>query len=348
MTAPTSTAAPEQRAPAPRADVFSTLGQKIPDGLSISEALEFAGMANWNVRKVPHSQTITLPDGTTTEVSIPHTFTVLRDNPSTGLPDALGSVGRKWTPYQNEDCANLLSDLHNMSGATPYSFGATNGGRKTFLSLKLPEGFNFRSPVTGNSDLTNLYLVVFNSHDGFGSLSANLTPIRMFCCNQQRMAESMARSRMLLRHTGDAETRLQMLREVLDESFSYHHTYQLACEAMIEAELDGDAVLAELNKLLRANDPDLTDRQRELRADTVGSVRALYEGSPTVAPFYGTRYGLYNAITEYTDHHMRVIVPDGGNEREIRALRTLNNDQLDSFKQRAFAQLMPADVGLTD
>jgi len=329
---------------AERQDAFHALGTKIPEGMSVSEALEFAHMADWNVRKVPHRQIIVLPDGGTEEVGIPNMHTVLRTSPFTGKPEALGSVGNRWTPFQNESVANLCNTLQGMGGVTPASYGVLNGGRKTFLAMKFPEGLTFHSPKDGAVDTTDLYLTVFNSHDGFGSLSANITPIRPFCANQQRMAESLAKTRFLLRHTGEEAVRMQMLEEMLGESFQYHQVYKEACEAQIERELDEDDVLRELNKLFLAMDPDLTERQRELRQDVVGQVRAIYNVSETVAPFHGTAYGLYNAITEYTDHSMRVIVPDGGNEREIRALRTLQSEDLDSLKQKAFLQLLPAEA----
>jgi phage/plasmid-like protein (TIGR03299 family) len=327
-----------------RMNAFGTLGE-IVEGKTVEEALEEARMADWNVRKIPHRQIVALPEGGYTEVAVPNTYTVLRTNPDTGKPQALGSVGNRWTPFQNEDCANLCKDIRDMSGVSPYAMGVTNGGRKTFMAMKFPKGFNFVSPRTGIIDVTDLFLVVFNSHDGYGSLTANLTPVRMFCCNQQRAAESMARSRFALRHTGDADERMNQLRELLSESYSYQDIYRRACEAQIERELDEDAVLHQLNKLLKATDTDLTERQREIRGETVGRVLDIYNTSETVAPFHGTAYGLYNAITEYTDHSMNVVVRGENTDvRQVRAMRTMASWQLDEFKQNAFEQLLPADV----
>jgi phage/plasmid-like protein (TIGR03299 family) len=326
-----------------RMNAFGTLGDLV-EGMTVEQALEEAKMNDWNVRKIPHRQIVALPEGGYTEVQVPDTYTVLRTNPGNGKPEALGSVGNRWTPFQNEDCANLCRDITTMSGASPYAMGVTNGGRKTFMAMKLPKGFTFASPRTGVIDTTDLFLVVFNSHDGYGSLTANLTPVRMFCCNQQRTAESMARTRFALRHTGDADERMAQLRELLNESYSYHDIYQKACEAQIERELDEDMVLHELNKLLKASDTELTDRQREIRGETVSAVLGIYNTSETVAPFHGTAYGLLNAITEYTDHHMRVVVRGTDDVRAMRAMRTMNSWQLDEFKQNAFTQLLPADA----
>lgn len=340
----------EDHQPLPHQDAFHALGTQIPEGMSVEDALEFTHMANWNVRKIRHRQIIEVPNGdgtvTPTEVGIPNTFTVIRDSPFTGKPEALGSVGNRWTPFQNESVANLCRTLSGMSGVTPAAYGVLGDGRKTFLAMKFPEGLDFRSPHDGKIDTTDLYLTIFNSHDGYGSLSANITPIRPFCANQQRMAESLAKTRFLLRHTGEEQIRMQQLEEMLGESFEFHQIYKQACEAQIEKELDEDDVLRELNKLFMALDPDLTERQRELRGEVVLTVKDMYNTSPTVAPFKGTAYGLYNAITEYTDHRMRVIVPDGGNEREIRALRTMQSEDLDSLKQKAFLQLLPPDAAV--
>lgn len=334
--------------PAERQNAFHAMGTEIPEGMDVEEALEYCHMANWNVRKIPHRQNIEVEDGQggtrIAEVAIPNMYTVLRDSPFTGEPEALGAVGRKWTPFQNESVANLCRRLRDMGGVKPAAYGVLGGGRKTFLAMKFPEGLQFHSPHSGLVDTTDLYLTVFNSHDGFGSLSANITPVRPYCANQQRMAESLAKTRFLLRHTGEEQIRMQQLEELLGESFEYHQVYREMCQAQIEKELDEDEVLRELNKLFLATDPDLTERQRELRADVVGQVRYLYNHSETVEPFRGTAYGLYNAITEYTDHSMRVIVPDGQNEREVRALRTLQSEDVDSLKQRAFLQLLPADA----
>jgi phage/plasmid-like protein (TIGR03299 family) len=312
--------------------------------MSIREGLEYARMADWDVRKEAHRALVHDSNGKEVIAESEGQFNIVRDNPFTGQPEVLGTVGARWTPFQNEDAATLLEDIAGMSGATMVNALVLNGGRKTGLVLKLPEGFVFTSPITGAQDVTDLNLVVFNSHNGGGSLTANLTPIRLWCMNQQRAVESTARSRFSLRHTGDAVGRIAQLREMLDESFSFRGLFQEQMERMIERELDDVQVRKELERLFHAADLDLTDRQREIRMETVGNVVGLYNSSESVAPFAGTAYGLYNAITEYTDHKMRVIVPDGGNETEVRALRTLQSDDLDAFKQRAFAQLLPADA----
>lgn len=325
-----------------RSDAYHRLGTPIPEGMSVPEALEYASMSNWDVRTQPLLAEIADEQGILQTVRVREKHAVVRTNPFDGVPEVLGVVGKRWTPFQNEDCGGLLDTIATMSGAAPISMGVLGGGAKTFMCLQLPEGTTHVSPRTGAHDVTNLYMTIFNSHDGAGALSAVITPIRPMCANQQRISESMARTRFQLCHTGDAKLRMQELADVIGESMDYREVYGNQVERMIEREMEDDEVFRELVKLLKANDPDLTDRAREMRTDVATTVLGIYRGSETVAPFRGTAYGAYNAFTEYTDHHMRVVVPDGANERDVRALRTLDSGPLDDLKQRAFAQLVAA------
>ena len=325
-----------------RRDAFHALGTQIPEGMSIREGLEFAHMADWDVRKERHRALVHDKAGRERVVESRGQFNVIRDNPFTGEPEVFGTVGERWTPFQNEDAASLLEGLADAADARLTTTLALDGGRKTGFVLELPEGMTFTSPVTGAKDVTNMNLVVFNSHNGGGSLSAVITPIRPFCANQQRAVEASARSRFSLRHTGEANVRMAQLREVVGESMSYRHIVAGQFEEMIARELADDQVLYELEKLFDARDAELTDRQRTIRTATAERVFDLYRTSETVAPFTGTAYGLYNAVTEYTDHKMRVVVPEGRSAEEMRALRTLNDGWVGDLKERAFAQLVPS------
>jgi len=327
--------------PGVRQDAFHALGTEIPEGLDTAEALEYANMANWNVRK-EQLTAVVYEDGIRNEVQVPNSHAVIRTSPFTHKAEVLGIVGNRWTPFQNEAVAGVMDNITAMSGARLKTALVLNGGRKTGLVMEMPEGMTFTSPVTGAKDVTKLNLVLFNSHDASSALSAVLTPIRLFCANQQRMAESTATSRFMLRHTGEESIRMAQLEELLSESFSYQDVFTRQVQAMIDRSLDEELARIELEQLFHAKDVDLTERQRELRQQTVDSVFSLYMGSETVAPFRGTAYGIYNAVTEYTDHVARVIVPDGDNERNVRAMRTLESAGLDDLKARAFDQLVPA------
>lgn len=330
MTAPTTD----------RIDAFHALGTAIPEGMSVAEAMEYAHMNDWNVRKAPLvAQIPGGPVAGTLSVPVRDKFVVLRDNPFTGNVQSLGVVGAKWQPFHNEDTVGLLTNIVDESDAELTTVGVMDEGRKTFASMRLPGHMEFKSPVDGSTDITDLYLSVFNSHDGTGSLSVVVSPVRLMCCNQQRMAESRAKSRFTLRHSGNPTAKLAEVRSMLGLTFKYQDIFAAECQRMIDQELAEAQVMAALQEIF-AVDKAETDLQKSRRIETATQVFELYKQSDTVAPFRGTAFGAYNAVTEYADHYMRV--GRKGNEDKQRATRTLTSDILAEMKGRAFNALLPA------
>lgn len=322
-----------------RVDAFHALGTKVPEGMGVLEALEHAHMLGWNVRKEPLVARIPSPGSDGRMVAVPGKHVVLRDSPFTGSPEPLGVVGDKWTAFQNEQTVGLLTDIVDQSEAELTTVGVLGGGRKTFVSMRLPSHLEFRSPVTGEVDRTELYLSVFNSHDGTGALSCVLSPLRLMCCNQQRMAERHAKSRFTLRHSGNPTVKLAEVRNLLGLTWKYQDTFAAECQRLIDREMAEAEVLSALAEVFDVAKAE-TELQKSRRTETASQVYALYQNSETVAPFRGTAFGAYNAVTEYADHFMRV--GRKGNEVEQRATRTLTSDILGDLKGKAFDVLLPA------
>lgn len=323
-----------------RVDAFHALGTRIPEGMSVSDALAYAHMNDWNVRKQPLVAQVPT-EGGSLAVPVKGKFAVLRDNPFNKKVEALGVVGDKWTPFQNEDTTGLLTNIVDEAEAELSTVGVLGGGRKTFVSMRLPGHMEFISPVTGEADVTDLYLSVFNTHDGTGALSCVLSPVRLMCCNQQRMAERHAKSRFTLRHSGNASAKLAEVRSMLGLTFKYQDTFVAECEAMIAREMENEAVFAELANIFMVGEAG-TEAQKSRRTETASMVYELYKTSDTVAPFRGTAFGAYNAVTEYADHFMRVRVKGGDDAAALaRASRTLTSDSIADLKGRAFDALLP-------
>jgi phage/plasmid-like protein (TIGR03299 family) len=323
-----------------RVDAFHALGTPIPAGMSVAEAMSYAHMNDWNVRK--QELVAQVPGGAVTgmmSVPVKGKFAVLRDNPFNGRVEALGVVGDKWQPFQNEGTVGLLTNIVDEADAELTTLGVMDEGRKTFASMRLPGHMEFTSPVDGSTDITDLYLSVFNSHDGNGSLSVVVSPVRLMCCNQQRMAESRAKSRFNLRHSGNPSAKLAEVRSMLGLTFRYQDVFAAECRAMIDREMENAEVLAALHQVYQVDKAE-TEGQKVGRIGTATQVFELYKQSDTVAPFRGTAFGVYNAVTEYADHFMRV--GRKGNEDKQRATRSLTSDILSDVKGRAFDLLLPA------
>lgn len=338
MTAPTFTSEN-------RVDAFHRLGTAIPAGMTVAEAMTHAHMDNWNVRKQPLVANVHggLSEGfEDVPLAVRGKFVVVRDNPFTGRVQPLGIVGNKWTPFQNEASTGLLTNIVDESEAELSTVGVMDEGRKTFVSMRLPGHMEFISPVTGEADRTDLYLTVFNTHDGTGAMSVVLSPVRVMCCNQQRMTERHARSRFTLRHSGNASAKMAEVRSLLGLTFKYQDTFAAECQAMIDRELENEQVFAALRDVFGVEGAK-TEAQASRRTETASMVFEVYKQSDTVAPFRGTAFGAYNAVTEYADHYMRVRTR-GGEEAELdlRAARSLGSAAVSDLKARAFDTLVGA------
>ena len=188
-------------------DAWHKLGTPVGHLMTVDEALDAAHMRGWDVRKQPLTAQVPGPDGNPITVAVPDCHVVVRTNPVNAKIEGMGVVGNRWTPFQNEETTELLNQLVDEGGAHIETIGALRGGRDTFVTMKLPGHMEFRSPVTGELDVTDLYVVVLNSHTGKAPLRALLAPVRVVCANTQRMAEHSARSTISLRHTGHAPGR---------------------------------------------------------------------------------------------------------------------------------------------
>lgn len=319
-----------------RNDAWHQLGQQVGHTMTVDEALDAANLRGWNVRKVPLVAEV---EGTT--VPVPDRHTVVRTNPINKAVEALGVVGNWWTPFQNEDTAQLINDIVDDSSARIETAGALRGGRQTFITMKMPEHIEITSPVTGEKDTTEVYLSVLNHHDGTGSLRALVTPVRIVCANTWAMAEGAARSSISLRHTGTPSSRLADVRDALGMTFAYMESFEREVELLAKREMENVEVYDVIKNLWYV-DESATDRQKAGREDTAYAVMDNYLTSGTVDPVRGTAYGAYNAITEYIDHMAAVRAGGTGNDAEKRALRTLTSQSIHDLKGRAFKALIPA------
>lgn len=329
-------------------DAWHRLGTPVGHLMTTDQALDAAHLRGWNVRKEPLVAKVNIADDAEdggevwADLQVPDRHAVIRDNPISGQPEALGVVGNRWTPFQNEDTTDLLSQIVDEGGAHIETAGALRGGRDTFVTMKLPDSMEFRSPITGEIDVTELYINVLNNHTGEQPLRGLISPVRIVCANTQRMAENAARSMVSLRHTGNPQARLAEIRALLGLTFAYRDTFVEQCETLIARSVDNVVVLDVIEEVFGVNAAN-TEKQAEGRKETAGLVMANYLNSPTVAPFMGTAFGVYNAVTEYLDHKAPVAGQAKLSDEEAairRAQRTLQSVDLGTMKANAMSALL--------
>lgn len=317
-----------------REHAWHRLGQVLPGKMTAEEALAEAHLAGWNVRKRP--LWIPSEEDETQLVPIPDKYATVRTNPITGSVDYLGVVGTDFTPIQNEEHAELFNALTDEGGAVFETAGALLGGRRVFLSMKLPNSMELQGH--NGTDLTDLYIVALNSHDGTGAFKFIVTPVRVVCANTEAAAIRAAKSSFSIRHTPGSKNAIAEAREALGLTWKFVEAFQAEAEKMIARDIrDRDARIV-LKKVFKYEEAK-TDRAKASKDNVLDNVMKLWTDAPTNEAFRGNRWGLYNAVTEYLDHFVPVPGKDGAEADVVRAERITRGAWPQQFKEKAFALL---------
>src|SRR5277367_1882484 len=157
------------------------LGQIVDRYPTSSEAIQFAGL-DYIVEKRPlftYDTENQMADPETDiiipEISVPNYFATVRAD----TDQVLGVVGNDYEVVQNRDAFTFFDAIVGGGDGILYeTAGALGNGERIFITAKLPGYIR-----VGNDDLIEKYLFLTTSHDGFGSITAAFTPIRVVCNN---------------------------------------------------------------------------------------------------------------------------------------------------------------------
>lgn len=282
-----------------RNDAWHQLGQQVGHAMTAEEVLEQAQLGGWNVRKQPlWTSNI---DGTLVELD--DRFATVRTNPVTGMTDYLGVVGKGYHVIQNEETVDFLDALVDESGAHFETAGALNGGKEVFVTMKLPTTMEFTTP-SGAIDKTEFYLAAMNRHDSLGSFRTIVTPVRIVCANTQAAAIASAKSSWAVRHTSGALNALAVARESLRIAFTYTDAFSQEIQKLIDTPVEPEHAEHLVHQIFEVENAP-TERAQNMR---LAHAQATLQGLrlPTCANIADTRYGLYNAVTEYVDHRIEI------------------------------------------
>ncbi len=279
------------------------LGTIVKEYPTSKEALQFAGL-DYTVEKRPlftydtenfkGDTDIVLP-----EIAVPNFHATVRSD----TDQVLGVVGKDYQVVQNVDAFSFFDSIVGGDGIMYETAGALGKGERIFITAKLPDYIK-----VGKNDLIEKYLFLTTSHDGYGSITAAFTPIRIVCNNTLSAALKNCTNTIRIRHTQSAQDRLQEAHKVMGISNK------------LSAELDGifnqwakvrisDAKVTELIQLAMVPNKEVlrnlqTRNLDELSSCFVNICDTAYEyamTSPTqqTETTKGTLFGAYNAITGY-------------------------------------------------
>jgi phage/plasmid-like protein (TIGR03299 family) len=306
-TAPTGTVAyGTDRETAAREMPWNVMGKalSVKATTSVTKALAETGL-DYDVRMVP----VTAYDLTEGEplamadfIPAPANRAVVRPMPD-GTNRVLAITGTRYTPIQNRDAYAVGTYLVDEFGATIDGLADFRSGAASILALNLG-GIDLKRP-DGEIDPLRLNLLIKNSHDGNGALTFALTPMRIACTNAVQAAIAKAERVWKVSHTPKADHRVALAKDSILKSVTFSEAFQVKAQAMIDATLadaEFDKIVASLWKVA----PDAEGAHAERRREVQEQVKAIYRNSPTLEGLHGTRWGGYNAITEYLDHYRPV------------------------------------------
>jgi phage/plasmid-like protein (TIGR03299 family) len=314
-----------------REHAWHGLGTVMPSEFTIAEAMTLAKLGDWNVRKLPIFATEITDEGVT-NIEVADRFAIVRTNPETGQTEPLtAGQGNQYTPIQNEAHAEFLTTLTDSSGAVLETAGSLQGGKRVFFSMKMPN-----TMLIGGVDAVDTYLIAQNYHDGTGAFTAIASPIRPVCQNTLNTAINGAQNKFKIRHTSGASAAIAAARETLGLTFKYAEAFEAEAEKMIQETITAKATLAALDKVWTKPKGDVESISVKRWADRRNKIMIISELSPTLQTVKGTRWGAYQAVTEYLDHY----APTQGKRAPelVRAERVVNGTT-DDLKTAAFAAL---------
>lgn len=274
---------------------WHNLGQIVQDYPTSAEALKFAGL-DFSVVKSPNIHR--LPDGN--EVVSNNSFFTFRSDNGAILGDKLGA---DYQVIQNTEAFNFFDEIVGGDGILYETAGALGQGERIFITAKLPDYIK-----VGNNDLIEKYLFLTTSHDGFGSITAAFTPIRIVCNNTLNAAMKNHSNSIKIRHTANAQDRLKLAHKVLGISNNLSTQLEEVFNHWAKLRITD----AEVKKLVQIamvpNKEVLNNIQKGMEDDLstcfVNMCDAVFEYSQTSesqqqATTKGTLFGAYNAVTGY-------------------------------------------------
>lgn len=309
-----------------RQPAWHSLGIVTNEAKTLDEALAIAQM-NWVVYKTPLPVHFGVGADGEGKYEVPDTYAVYRDHPKFGI-QGLGIVGNQYTVVQNREVGELAELIVDESGGIWETMGSLHGGKKVFMSIKLPNTITF-----GGQDRNDLYLVIGSSHDGSMAVTAIVTNVRVVCQNTWNAAFKDAASKYFFKHTSGIRGRVAQAREALQLSYRYHEEFEKHMQKWLLKSVTLDRVKKIVDQVVPDHplmSPSQFSRVEKTREDVMERYFA-----PTQDFGRGSYYGVFNAFTEYDQWFRSVKGPD----KEVsRASKTLF-DTSTKLSSRAFAVL---------
>jgi phage/plasmid-like protein (TIGR03299 family) len=281
------------------------LGQIVENYPTSSEAIKHAGL-DYNVEKRPlftYDTESMIPDDDICiripEIEVPDFYaTVRKDN-----ENVLGVVGKDYEVVQNAEAFSFFDAIVDGEGVMYETAGALGKGERIFITAKLPGYIK-----VGDDDLIEKYLFLTTSHDGYGSITAAFTPIRIVCNNTLNAALRNCSNSIKIRHTLNVKERLEQAHKVMGISNKLSQEMEGIFNQWSKVSITDTAVKKLVQLALVPNKEVLQNLQKGKEDELSTCFKnmcdsafdyAMSSPSQQTETTKGTLFGAYNAVTGY-------------------------------------------------
>lgn len=267
------------------------LGTMVEEAPTSEEAIKIAGL-DWTVDRTPIF--------TATGAEIPNYFANMRSSDNS----VLGVVGNRYQIVQNTEAFDFTDSL--IGEDVHYeTAGSLRNGKTIWLLAKLPE-----KNILG--DKFEQYVCFTNNHDGFGSIKACMTPIRVVCNNTLNLALKQTQRCWSTKHVGDIANKLREAQITLQLANQYMDDLSASAEDLVKQKMSESDVKRAMD-ILFPLDEEASERSKNNVLDKREEVMVCMI-APDLANFKGTKWQFLNAIADYTTHTTGARKTDSYNE----------------------------------
>jgi phage/plasmid-like protein (TIGR03299 family) len=255
----------------------------------------------------------------------------------TDTSQVIATVGETYKVIQNHVLADLSDALLEVESGVEYiKGGSLNGGRIVYLVAKLPER-TFK--IEGDDSPIEQFLILRTGHDGLTSLTLGPTAIRLFCENQVNATIRGLKSKIVIRHTVNAERPIAEMRRALNFTGEYFDGLQKVFTELTKRPMTVDDVIKATVKLIPST---AVEPERALKAQAQRDlIVGLFQNSADLSGVGQNAYRFYQAVSAYADHERTYRKTKRGSAEDARATAILQGTAL-GIKDRALALVLPA------
>lgn len=322
---------------------YAVLGTDVSQATDSASAIRAAGL-DWEVEKVRMRELyISNSDNDLVPTSMPDRSLLMRSDNNAGL----GVVGERYVPVDNAHAFTLADDIAAAGGRFSHA-GELDGGRKTFLTLTLPDAtIDLDNTAARVGDVLALTAVLVCDHAGSGAFTADLMVTRLACTNGMTVSVPQARGAdsVRIRHTASAADRIELARSIMRNAVRYSRAYAALAEHMATTPMTREQFLSFVGDLFP--EPDRTDKRAHTSWEKRRSeILSLWRDADTQDSGRDTRWAAFNAVTEWLTWSTPIRTTKREDMQVTRAMRQITSTTPATIRQRAFNALTREGVAL--